>query len=87
VHQPDFPDEAAADRRIVLQCSGHSYGGQVHLPFIGALHTPRPAKKYIEGLYAVKDLRVFVSQGIGCTGLPIRFFCLPEIALLSHYQD
>jgi len=37
MHEPDFADDLSTDGRVWLQLSGHSHGGQVRLPGIGAL--------------------------------------------------
>ncbi len=49
-HEPDYADVAAQDGRVALQLSGHSHGGQVRLPGIGALGLPYLGKKYDQGL-------------------------------------
>jgi predicted MPP superfamily phosphohydrolase len=83
MHEPDFADTAAKDRRLALQLSGHSHGGQIRLPGVGAVVTPRWARKYVAGLYRVGTLQVYVNRGIGCTGLPIRIACPPEVTELT----
>ncbi|GER87750.1 putative metallophosphoesterase YkuE [Dictyobacter vulcani] len=55
VHEPDFADVTAHHRRIDLQLSGHSHGGQVRLPFYGSLQLPPLAHKYPAGMYNVSD--------------------------------
>ncbi|WP_171681868.1 metallophosphoesterase [Paenibacillus planticolens] len=83
-HCPDFADEAAA-LPIDLQLSGHSHGGQVRLPVVGALFTPLQAKNYVMGLYEVPDSKmlVYTNRGIGTTFLPFRFLCRPEITVIT----
>jgi uncharacterized protein len=83
MHQPDIALDIANDPRAFLQFSGHSHGGQVRLPFYGALHTPRLARIYQDGYYRHGQLHLYVSRGIGCTGLPLRFCCPPEIGLIT----
>lgn len=78
VHEPDYADKAAGYPADV-QLSGHSHGGQVRLPFIGHLYTPRYAEKYVKGTFQINDrLTLYVSKGIGTTRLPYRFLCKPE---------
>ncbi len=81
-HEPDLAD-ISCTYGISAQFSGHSHGGQIRLPFYGPLFTPDLAKKYIDGLYTVGDNRMplYVNRGIGCTEMPIRFFCRPEITV------
>lgn len=79
MHEPDFADTAAEDGRVALQLSGHTHGGQIRLPFIGAPVLPKMGKCYIQGLYRVQGMWLYVTRGIGSSGLPIRFNCRPEI--------
>ncbi|MEM7738991.1 MAG: metallophosphoesterase [Deinococcota bacterium] len=87
LHEPDLIERYAYDPRIVLQLSGHSHGGQVRLPNIGALYLPRYGQKYDYGLYKVGNKWLNANAGLGMTsyGLttpPVRFNCPPEISLL-----
>lgn len=84
-HAPDLADEAA-DAGIHLQLSGHSHGGQIQLPWHGALYTPPYAEIYKEGLYKIKDnppLTLYVNRGLGTTRLPFRFLSIPEITVFT----
>lgn len=83
-HEPDFADEAA-QFPIHLQLSGHSHGGQVRLPFIGHLLTPKLARKYVQGMYQVgnQSMYVYTNRGLGTTILPVRLFCRPELTILT----
>jgi predicted MPP superfamily phosphohydrolase len=80
-HEPDYADYAAADGRISLQLSGHSHGGQVRVPGIGAIRLPRWGRKYDQGLYRVGNMGLYTTRGIGLLGggLPIRINCPPEV--------
>lgn len=84
-HAPDVVDRVM-DRPIDLQLSGHSHGGQVRLPIIGAPLTVPFGEKYIKGLYMLteKEERVlYVNSGIGTSQLPYRFLNPPEITLIT----
>ena len=84
VHEPDYFDEMTRHRDIMLQLSGHTHGGQCRVPGIG--YTPakvRFGQNYIHGEYARDDSRIFVTRGIGTTGLRVRFACPPELAILT----
>lgn len=84
-HVPDLA-EAASLYPIHWQLSGHSHGGQVKIPFIGALITPPFARKYPEGLYSigsVQPLNLYVNRGIGTTRLPFRFMAKPELTVFT----
>jgi len=82
-HEPDFADTSAAARRFDLQLSGHSHGGQVNLPFIGAPVLPKLGRKYPQGLYKVGDMALYTNRGIGMGPPYIRLNCPAEITLFT----
>lgn len=82
-HNPDYAEQIRDDR-IGLMLSGHTHGGQCVLPWIGAPFLPSHyGQKYISGLCHGPLTKVFVTTGVGYTGLPIRFNCPAEVALLT----
>ncbi|NQX69981.1 metallophosphoesterase [Paenibacillus alba] len=83
-HEPDFADEYSRFP-VALQLSGHSHGGQIRLPFFGALYTPPHGSKYTAGLYQVPNslLQVYTTRGIGMTRFPLRFNCRPELTVMT----
>jgi predicted MPP superfamily phosphohydrolase len=81
-HEPDFADQATG-QGITLQLSGHSHGGQVRLPFVGAPVLPYLAHKYPYGLRQVGEMWLYTNRGIGLVAPPVRFLCRPEITLLQ----
>jgi uncharacterized protein len=85
-HEPDFGDIAAATNLFGLQLSGHSHGGQIALPFFPKV-TAMWAKKYINGLYKIGSMQLYVSRGVGTTGkIQARFNCRPEIAVIILHR-
>jgi len=84
VHTPDFAPHAAS-AGIQLQLSGHSHGGQVRLPGVGAMYCPPLGREYPLGLRQVPGSRtlVYTNRGLGTTVLPLRLFCPPEVTLLT----
>ena len=86
-HQPGVLD-LAQTQNLSLILSGHTHGGQVTLPIVGA-----PARlatkdlKYAHGLFRRGDTQLFVSSGTGVIGLPVRFGARPEIAVLRLRRD
>ncbi|NJN19606.1 MAG: hypothetical protein HC822_26885 [Oscillochloris sp.] len=69
---------------VDLVLAGHTHGGQVRLPFVGALRNPaRHRDIYESGLYHRPATQVYVSRGSGTVHLPIRFLCRPEVAILE----
>lgn len=84
-HAPDLADRAS-QYNIHWQLSGHSHGGQVKIPFIGALIIPPYAQKYPEGHYLIGDtnpLHLYVNRGLGTTRLPFRFMAKPELSIFT----
>lgn len=71
---------------INLILSGHTHGGQIIFPLIGAIYTNsayNTKKKYIFGLYTQTNTKMYVNRGIGTSFLPIRLFCKPEITIFK----
>jgi hypothetical protein len=82
-HEPDLADAIAPDGRINLQLSGHSHGGQVRLPGLGAPILPYLGQKYDQGLYSLRDMWLYTNRGLGVVGPPVRFNCPPEVTDLT----
>lgn len=82
-HEPDFADISTKSGRFGLQLSGHSHGGQIVLPFVGAPVLPRLGKKYPSGLYKVGDMWQYTNRGVGMADLFIRINCPPEITVFT----
>lgn len=85
-HMPDLVDEAAA-WGIDLYLAGHTHGGQLRLPFYGAVVTSsNHGKRYEMGLFREGETYLYVSRGIGMEGLSApraRFLCPPEVTLFT----
>ncbi len=85
-HNPDYV-ESIRDRRVRLVLSGHTHGGQVIIPFLGAPIVPsRYGQKYLEGLVKTLYTQVYISHGLGTNSPPMRFNCRPELAHLTLVQ-
>lgn len=84
-HEPDFADIVSQTGRLDLQISGHSHGGQVRLPAIGAPRLPPYARKYPMGLYRVGEMLLYTNRGIGMLPPRIRILCRPEITAFNLY--
>lgn len=82
-HEPDFADRNSLDGRVSLQLSGHSHGGQVRFPVIGAPVLPDFARKYDMGLYRINRMWLYTNRGIGVIAPPVRFNCRPEITEIT----
>jgi predicted MPP superfamily phosphohydrolase len=81
-HYPLDIENVKGSRYDVI-LSGHSHGGQVRLPFIGALIVPFGVNGYQKGAYSTPAGPLHVSAGLGTFFLPVRFFCWPEITLIE----
>jgi hypothetical protein len=84
VHSPDpMPELAALGYDLVVY--GHTHGGQVRLPLVGALvtnsHVPR---RLVSGLVRIGGVYAHISPGLGTSKYaPFRFLCRPEAAILE----
>ncbi|MEJ6582154.1 MAG: metallophosphoesterase [Akkermansiaceae bacterium] len=84
VHEPDPFDDLRANKRIDLQLSGHTHGGQCRVPLIGyAPVKVKYGRNYIYGHYEKDDSHLWVGRGIGTVGPRVRFACAPELAILT----
>lgn len=93
-HAPNITPEAIS-RGADLILSGHTHGGQVRIPGIGALWTHlRSNRALSDGFYTPADLKrianvdagrsvLFVNRGLGTSRLHIRFLCPPEIVYIT----
>ncbi len=71
-------------KEVDLILSGHTHGGQVRLPFYGAVKTfTSVGRKYASGLHQIGNTKIYVSRGIGTSVFPIRFLCPPEITVFN----
>lgn len=79
-HDPRRLKEATS-LRIPGVIAGHTHGGQIGLPLIGALAT----RKYpvAQGLTTRQDTTLFVSRGVGTVYVPCRINCPPEVVVLT----
>ncbi|HEY8412520.1 MAG TPA: metallophosphoesterase [Pyrinomonadaceae bacterium] len=86
-HQPTVLD-LEQTQNVSLILSGHTHGGQVRLPFVGA-----PARfatndlKYDRGLFRRGGTQLYVSSGTGVIGLPVRLGVRPEIAVIRLKRE
>jgi len=70
-------------RRFDLILAGHSHGGQIRLPILGALVLPRGVGHYEQGYYETPCGPLYVNAGIGTYRIPLRWNCPPELTLIS----
>ncbi len=67
---------------VDLVLSGHTHGGQIKIPLLWKMALPPCHGGFLNGLYDVNGLRLYVSKGFGGDGIvPLRFNCPAEVAL------
>jgi predicted MPP superfamily phosphohydrolase len=71
----------AASLKVPAVLSGHTHGGQIVLPGVGAI--ARRSFPVWSGLGQQDDTSIFVSRGVGTIYVPVRINCPPEVALLT----
>jgi uncharacterized protein len=82
-HSPEMFDEAAA-AQIHLYLCGHTHAGQICLPGIGApLMNADCPRAYTHGPWQHGGMQGYTSAGVGCSLLPVRYNCPPEITLIE----
>jgi uncharacterized protein len=81
-HNPDvFPVAAAQGYHLTV--AGHTHGGQVDVEILHQhLNVARYFTPYVRGLYRSKNSSVYVSNGLGTIGVPVRIGAPPEISVL-----
>ena len=80
-HIPDLLPFVPRD--VDLTLCGHTHGGQIKLPFYGAVITAsRYGKRFVEGWFQ-EPVTAFVSRGLGFGIMPLRFLSRAEVAMLE----
>jgi predicted MPP superfamily phosphohydrolase len=82
MHYPVWVRQAG-QQRYDLMLAGHSHGGQVRIPFYGAVIVPFGVGEYVLGLFNTAAGPLYVNPGIGWFPVPIRFNCRPEITVFE----
>ncbi len=69
---------------LKLMLAGHTHGGQIWLPILGAPLVPSSVgQRYTRGHINEEGIDMFVTSGVGTSILPFRFMVPPEVALLT----
>lgn len=85
-HQPDEYNKIK-DNNFNILLSGHSHNGQIRLPLIGVLYTPKGSRTYYDYHYKVDNKEIFISNGIGTSTIKARFNSTPSINLFRFYAQ
>ncbi|MBI4734087.1 MAG: metallophosphoesterase, partial [Rubrobacteridae bacterium] len=69
--------------------SGHTHGGQIKLPFVGAIFAPDQGlfPKYGDGRFKVGNTTLIVSRGLGRSVVPVRILCKPQLIVLTLHSS
>jgi predicted MPP superfamily phosphohydrolase len=81
MHYPQMAN--GLGRRFDLILAGHSHGGQIRLPFLGAIVLPKGVRPYEYGFYETPGGPLYVNAGIGTYRIPFRWNCRPELTLIT----
>jgi predicted MPP superfamily phosphohydrolase len=83
VHDPSFVIKNGGSFDLIL--AGHTHGGQVRLPFVGAVYAPGQGifPRYSKGLFDVNGTELYIDSGLGSTFLPIRFMDQSQFSVID----
>ncbi|MGH9582576.1 MAG: metallophosphoesterase [Bryobacteraceae bacterium] len=75
---------AAADAGVQVYLCGHTHAGQICFPLLGGLfHHANAPRSHTSGYWRSGRMHGYTSAGAGCSGLPVRFNCPPEVTLIE----
>jgi uncharacterized protein len=83
-HEPAFASAAPAgvSAQPIVLLSGHTHGGQIRIPLLPPVK-PEGAGRFLEGWYHDTFAPLYVSRGVGTTGIPARFRCPAELPIFT----
>jgi predicted MPP superfamily phosphohydrolase len=84
VHEPIVADQLPAGlaARPLMLLAGHTHGGQIRIPLMPPVK-PEGAGRFLEGWYRDTLAPLYVSRGVGTTGVPARFRCPAELPIFT----
>lgn len=81
-HNPDTYFDL--NHQVFLTLAGHNHGGQVQIPFYGAIIVPaNSGTKFANGIFEEKNGTLIITKGLGNSIMNVRFCCPPEIVILE----
>lgn len=84
VHEPVLVDNIPPGIPLPdLVVAGHTHGGQVRLPGWGSIVLPPGSGRYVQGWFRDTAAPLYVSRGIGTSGMHVRLFCRPELPVFT----
>ncbi len=82
MHNPDLYYDIMDEVTIIF--AGHTHGGQFVIPFTSLTVVPSKfGSEFASGLINSNRNKMIISKGIGTTGFPVRFNCVPEIIVVD----
>ncbi|MBO4682227.1 MAG: metallophosphoesterase [Clostridiales bacterium] len=89
VHNPDSILHFSENDHVDFMLSGHFHAGQIKMPFKLEFLLLRadnlPKMNVIEGVFEHNGTTLFISRGVGCNKLPLRFGALPEVSVVEIF--
>lgn len=84
-HNPDYISGliASGQAHFDLALAGHTHGGQIKLPFVGALTYNIQDQRFSSGLKQLEGLSVYTTRGLGVVEIPYRINCPAEASVLT----
>ena len=84
-HNPDTFDDIPSNVSLIL--GGHTHGGEIKLPFLGAPFVPSNyGQRFVKGHVVEDNKHIYITSGIG-TLSRLRFGNIPEIVILNLYSQ
>ena len=84
-HNPDYAS-FVMDRtpfEFDLAFCGHTHGGQIRIPGVGAIIHNIQDWRLASGLFESSTHKVYTSRGVGVVELPFRVNCPPEVSIIT----
>jgi len=87
-HRPELWSQYLLANPLII-LSGHTHGGQIRLPLIGAIYVPNQPllAQYDEGIFAIANSYLIISRGLGNSFINCRFNNYPEIITIDFYHE
>ena len=85
-HSPEAYDQAAR-AGYSLYLAGHTHGGQVCLPGgVAVVTCATVPRKMVKGRWRHGKMAGYTSRGVGASGVGVRFFCRPEMTVITLHK-
>jgi predicted MPP superfamily phosphohydrolase len=86
-HTPELY-ESASELDVNLYLSGHTHAGQIRFPLVGSIRNNVDCPSaYAYGHWQYRQMHGYTSAGVGCSSLPIRFNCPPELTMIRLLRN